>query len=198
MLKDFEWPEIGDILIKESAGQHSAHLQVFGGVDFSEYMLGYLQGAKTLIDQGLTDNTFDLTVYPILFLCRQFIELSLKEILFFGQKLSDEPFNIPNSHKLNSLWEKARDVLENELPHDDRKTLDAVENMIMELHEIDSSSVSFRYPLDTNGRPSLPEDLHYIDMEQLQLGMESLGNFFSGVTDALDEQLKQKRGMESH
>ena len=91
----------------------------FGWQDKSTALLGLKEGYKNsadnLVDIALekADNkTLDTYIFPILFLYRHSLEISLKLIYygFFGK--------VPKGHELDKLWEKVYDDVIKEINSD--------------------------------------------------------------------------------
>jgi hypothetical protein len=124
---------------------------------------GYRRGARRLVEYVMENGREqDYLVYPILFLYRHHIELSLKHIIrrapFVIERAltKSESKNLHHGHQLDLLWldlkpmfaavceaagwEKVSSVDE-----------EGVENHIRQLTELDPDSFSFRYPGNRQG-----------------------------------------------
>ena len=120
---------------------------------FLGYALEYIQAANKLI-QTIDDLPGrEAYVLPIVFLYRHYIELQLKSIL------EQEGCEILPRHHLDALWTQVKPILERVFRQLSKKELlaemEAVEERIIEFHEVDERSYSFRYPIDRKGNPSL-------------------------------------------
>ncbi|MBW1616630.1 MAG: hypothetical protein JRJ49_08890 [Deltaproteobacteria bacterium] len=104
--------------------------------------------ADQLIDDAIANKQIqqlDLTVFPAIFLYRQFIELFLKQcILEFSQEEVD--FKKLN-HNLIAIWERFVKLMPPE-SKDDKKTFEAARKYIQEFNREDPNSFSFRYPIN--------------------------------------------------
>lgn len=121
------------------------------------YFEGYRRGLNVLVEHVLTNHRdHNFLVYPIAFLGRQTIEVGLKYVILLARELQgkqQEPF--PGTHDLIKLWAIARPLLEALSSPPEEGDLDAVEEAIAALADHDSSSFTFRYPVDRrNDRPS--------------------------------------------
>ncbi|RYD03839.1 hypothetical protein N752_17275 [Desulforamulus aquiferis] len=164
---NFPWPKLGDSLfIKDSDWWHNACVNYLNS--WGLYAEGYKRSADILvIHVQETHSDQDLLIYPIVFLYRQFIELKLKEIIKDGSQLIENPKEIPMHHSILNLWKDCRHILERVWPDGPKDDLEAVEKCICEFSEIDPRSMSFRYPVDTKGNPSLPSHLSHINIRNL-------------------------------
>lgn len=137
--------------------------------DLIAYAAAYRTAAMNLVashEQRKTGN-IDYQALPILFLYRHCFELCLKTIVFRAAMLTINEDELQNAiprlwreHSLVALFEMAKPILSadtespltvtNELEH---KVCELAQN----LDEVDSGSFSFRYPVTSRGRTSLPE-----------------------------------------
>lgn len=87
----------------------------------------------------------DLLVYPIAFLYRHAIELSLKEVIHYARRLEDDGLGVPHGHELDKLWERTSALLQKIAPDRSEPGREEVGRIIAELHELDEKSMAFRY-----------------------------------------------------
>lgn len=178
---------------------HDKHMNKW---DF--YAQGYFHAAEMLIDSldGKYPSVNDKLVYPICFLYRHFLELRLKEIIFYGSRLIDEPKNITKEdklahHKIEILWEKeVRPILQIIFPDGPIEDLDIVGEYIIQYIKIDNeeswceeidvdpTSFSFRYPYDIHGNPNLV-GMNRINLMNLKKVMARLAAFSEGCSTAI-------------
>jgi hypothetical protein len=132
--------------------------------DFSILAKGYVFTAEKALEnwQGRCCRRTDLEAYPILFLYRHALELSLKYILYRAFELSR--YRLPgeieekflNDHNLQRVWKVVSDILK-KISLGDEFTWqfeETVSKTCEELAELDPGSYTFRYPLDTKGTPT--------------------------------------------
>lgn len=82
-------------------------------------------------------------IYPILFVYRHAIELAIKWILtMYG---GYGPNDIAH-HDLWQLWKLCREVID--AAGDGDGTIDTVEQIVKEMHDLDKSALAFRYGTD--------------------------------------------------
>jgi hypothetical protein len=175
-----------ELNVRLPKGAESGHL----------YTEGYRLAAEILIER-IADTGFDqdFLVYPIGFLYRHYIELSLKDIIGTGQELADYDSAPPGGHELQRLWEKARVHIEREFSGESSH-LARADELIAELARTDPTSQTFRYRVDTRGRAHL-EDQEVLNLGQFAEAMRELSVFLEGCGCGLGEHLSVKRDLES-
>ena len=120
-----------------------------------------------------------------MFLYRHYLEIRLKQIIFVGKKLLEaaRPQGI-ETHDLTRLWPIARKLAEEAWPDGGKEVLNGAERLIMEYHQLDSKSMSFRYPED-NDYPSeqisynIDDDLSPEWTNRINIGIDSILQFIS-------------------
>ena len=113
------------------------------------------------------------------------MELQLKSLLMELQRYQREAVEAPNTHDLAKLWREVRRRLEETRP-DETGDLDNVEELLMQLHNADSSAQEFRYPTKNDQTPSLGK-VRYIDLAAFHNSMLRLTHFFEGAGTAVYE-----------
>lgn len=149
---------------------------------------GYKNAAENLVDFALEKGaegdieTLDTYIFPILFLYRHSLEISLKIIYY---TLYDE---ILQGHELNKLWETVfekvikkidtKDFLKEVMQHKEKNGLkfinwsmddidfDELHAIFDELQEFDKKSDVWRYMIDKKGQLYFA-DAHHIDYKNL-------------------------------
>ncbi|MEK5233463.1 hypothetical protein MHB42_17300 [Lysinibacillus sp. FSL K6-0232] len=149
----------------------------------------------------------DTYIFPVLFLYRQFIELSLKSLyLEYADKPMDEKIQTIKqvSHNLAQMWNKLKPTLIDASNNkSEEEIVNVVEGYIMRYHNFDKGSFKFRYPIDKDANPLIKGE-ERIDLVNLKERMTELDNFFSGADGHLDylktckyEQEQYLRGIEA-
>lgn len=165
---------------------HNATLST-GADSWHEIAQGYRIAANTLVDHAVASRVaLDWVAFPIAFLYRHYVELSLKAILIDAGNLLDRPQDPGNSHRLLDLWGKLRPLLEEISPGENPDFLDRSGGLIGEFESLDPGSYAFRYPVDTAGRPSLPADTG-INIRQMKAVMAELAILFDGAGAMISE-----------
>ena len=148
-------------------------------------LTGYKRAADSLVKQAVEDTADrDTLVFPIIFNYRQFLELSLKYLIStYGRTVGVDP--IWKSHDLTKLWTQFEAVLQAFGSDDEDGATAAVGRLVAEFATVDPGSFSFRYPVDTQGRPI--ELAHgYMDLSVLADVMEGVDGYFTGCDGYLD------------
>lgn len=180
-------------------GWESEELYLIGVKD------GYKSSADDLVDKAILEghknriDILDKYIFPIMFLYRHSIEISLKLIY---RRVNGK---IPTGHNLMTLWDRVdKDVL-NLLNNDiklkkleekyntkisrlniDKKLLNEIKNLIKELQGIDSNGDVWRYLINKNG------DLYFnkwkfIDYPNLKNTINYIYEFLDGLYCEVDE-----------
>ena len=157
----------------------------FWGLSF-----GYKNAADKLVDfaiQAGDNKTLDTFFFPIMYLYRHALEVSLKSIYhrFNGKVL--------HGHELDCLWKKVRDEILNEIDSDeffamvqgykkdavrwvrDNDGLNEIENLFKELQNWDKKSDTWRYLVDINGLLFFTQQ-EYVDYINLKTTIGDLIN----------------------
>ncbi|MBI3861588.1 MAG: hypothetical protein HY290_06805 [Planctomycetia bacterium] len=139
------WPNENERLFQlESDWQNNACLMPASLAQFAEH---YREAAEALIKSAINREVLiDCAVYPAVFLYRQYLELTLKDIIWRTRHLEDEGRGYPKTHKLNNLWAEAKGLLRQHYGADTPKELAYLDQCIAEFHEHDPDSMAFRYP----------------------------------------------------
>ncbi len=168
---------------------------------------GYLDSANDLVEIAMREGskgdiaTLDMYIFPIFFLYRHSIEISIKNIYhrFYGK--------IPKGgHNLLVLWDKISkeviaylddpEFIENVKSYKDKFikfsldgiNFDELRAMLKEINGIDEQSDVFRYLLDKNGELYF-KDWEYIDYPNLKESMNYLYEVLDFIHTIVDEYL---------
>lgn len=172
----------GDILFKEGGPC------LYAPSDWHARAWGFKRAADILAEHVLANWTGgDLMIYPIIFLYRHHLELSLKEIIIKGNELLDEQIKLKNVHSLCELWSDCRTVLQRIDVAIDIPATEAFEANIRQLDQIDPESMSFRYPVTKNGTPTLPTSLDSVDLQNMQKVVHRMSFFLEITRDLIVE-----------
>ncbi len=99
-------------------------------------------------------------------------------------------------HRIDKLWQECKSILKKVEPKITDKDLEAIEEEITEFSNTDPGSMAFRYPIDTEDKPSLP-GLSHINLRNLAEVMEKLAAFLDAASIAISVYQDQKSEMES-
>jgi len=184
--QEFRWPRKGDRPFTQSANwQDNAYIETHTHARMVMMMTGYKKGADLMVETAKADRRErDILVYPIIFNYRQFIELSLKYLIAtYGGAVGVEANW--KSHDLAKLWPAFIAMLEG-YGHDDPEAVEhVVAEIVAEFSKVDPGSFSYRYPVDTKGRP-IPIAHHELDLDTLADVMEAVEGYFDGCDGYLD------------
>ena len=131
--------------------------------DFGIFAKAYAEAASSLSEYLLSKSRFsDYEAYPIVFLYRNALELSLKNIIYKALLLSSfrkvevAEQKLPYNHDLRQLSSIAASVLHVAFPSDPDIEMLVEEALKVsdEFAGIDQSSFSYRYPIDKHGNRS--------------------------------------------
>ena len=157
-------PKKGDKLFAVgSPGYHNASLDIGAG-DWDAYAMAYRLAAGLLAGH-VADNIVysNLLGFPVLFLYRQYLELRIKDLGVAAAQLLGQEYAVPIEHKLLRLWQGVRPMLEEVFPGSTQE-FNPVEEKIREFCAVDPGSCTFRYPVDTTGKPTLPTAPKYVQI----------------------------------
>jgi hypothetical protein len=133
----------------------------------SHYAEGYLDSALLLYEEMCRDTTsIQFGIYPLVFLYRHGIELSLKHLLRSFAYVNNTDAEPILNHQISENWRRLREQLElNHRFFSDEwrikpNVLDWAQSIMMELNRIDGSSYTFRYARDKSGDWSIKQLTH--------------------------------------
>jgi len=185
--KQFNFPDGTEILFNKSNPNYKFNAFIKTGVDkFFLFSDSYKIGAQKLFEYLDGNYVYNNTlVYPIVFLCRHFIELRLKELISGINYTYSEEYSFPNGHSLAKLWNEYKTVLtlveESAMP--DLQVLKNVERLIVEFDTMDPTSMCFRYPVDKSSSPSL--QIESIDLASFKQSMERIFDFLDSQSEVV-------------
>ncbi|MBV6516366.1 MAG: hypothetical protein HPKKFMNG_02032 [Planctomycetes bacterium] len=201
--QDSRWPQKGMKAFAPS-GDWKRDADLDWGKPHVEYYYidGFKEAGDAVVDAALaTGHHTDKFLYPAAFLYRHFIELFLKELHVVASELINSKAEKPAGHFLLPLWQTLRPLIEASSPGQETDTLDFVESVIREFHEVDESGQEFRYSVtrlrDKTIKESLDKAPRKIDLGNLKATMNRMDGFFNGCIDYMGDRLKQKHAYES-
>lgn len=148
---------------------------------------GYISAAILLMDlikHFKSNLSKDSYIYPALFCFRQYLELTMKKSILYYRNWNTKSYEGESNfktHNLDDLWKKLKKHI---TPID--LEVEAIEQLIHELNEIDNDGVTFRYDYELNhlvrnkDQKALNE---LIDVNVLRIRMLQLYRFFDGIDD---------------
>jgi hypothetical protein len=155
--------------------------------DFGLFAKGYISAAERLASDLLQAPRFsDYQSYPVVFLYRHALELSLKHVIYrcaelgalrYVDEIADELYNY---HRLPDLMKTAAKSLNLLFPGDIllATLIPKCRETCIELASIDPESFAFRYPMDRRG--------NYATKPHLVLNLSSFAEHMSELLEDLD------------
>lgn len=167
--------------------------------DFGVFARGYSLAASSLAEDLLSRAGFaDFEAYPVVFLYRHSLELYLKNVIYQSALLAGFRFmdgvdsRLHNTHDLVSLSEAAAELLRRLFPQDYGLEVFCEEMLAVsqDFSGIDGDSFAYRYPIDTQGRPSTPRG-QSLNLAALCSVMENLLEDMDTIDFGLQVELSQ-------
>ncbi len=169
------------------------------------YMLGFLEAGNRLVDGLKADEMADgpgaALLYPILLCYRHYLELALKDVIFFIVKWWPHVFpdfdrnvllrseeKARSEHGLRNLWETLKQLhptCDAWASNQDRTAFGA---LLSEIHHHDVASQSARYPIDAKGKPTLT-GLSVVDLGHLKQRYGGMAQYVRTTRDHLGKEL---------
>lgn len=169
------------------------------------YIIGYRDGAEVLIEYAQSHGGQDALFYPICFLYRHATELSLKNLVLDGLRVSEAMVRIGemdqhhvdamntiaesvlSKHDLRNLLNLVVKILD---PLTDERIPSSVVTTINQLNAIDAKGETFRYSTDKNRSRWLKKEEH-VDFVQLHDDLSAvITHLFYGVGTWLEHRLE--------
>lgn len=187
-----EWPRQGDRLFRWEEDCHFNACLNWYIPNLATVARSYKEGADALaraVREG--DATLDTVILPIVFMYRQYIELSLKDAVQTARAIEGKNASYPKHHNLKDLWAEAKELVKQHYGMDTPREIDFVGPCIEDIHEHDPESFSFRYPTDKKGKKNL-SGLSHINLRNLYETMNRLASFFDCIIGDLDQKLESR------
>lgn len=186
------WPKPDERLFKaDSDWQWNACLG-YMHPSLSETATQYWAGAVALSESAANgDATLDAVIVPIVFLYRQYLELSIKAIIASARilELENTKGTYPKHHNLRNLWDEAKRLVKQHYGPQSPPELDHVDPCINEFDEHDPDSFAFRYPTDKHENPTL-QDIRHINLRNLCETMERLRSLLDCIASDLGSKVE--------
>lgn len=146
------------------------------------FSLGFHQAADMLVNRQVEQGrAVGYLAFPALFLYRQALELSLKEVIYDGP----QPPAVVKSHDLRQLWAMALPVIESVGPDDGMRG--HVKRIIEELADVDPDSQHTRYDRNNKGEGrTLPDELMRLDLSNVKTVIGKVVAYLSNVGEVID------------
>jgi HEPN domain-containing protein len=166
---------------------------------FDEYAYSFYEGARALAEAVWTEDRqiyLDAAIYPITFMYRHYVQLSLKSMISILRRLEKSRKDYPMTHNLAELWKEARELLTEHYAPETIPGIEGMDSLIANFNEHDPHSVSFRYPTDKQGNQSLA-GLRHINLRHLYEAMERVSYFLDCIGADVSSHLEYVMNAES-
>ena len=168
-----DFPEKDDLLFTADGSHSQLNACIGFGQATYYYTEGYLRAARLLTTSICSTAEYvDCFIYPIIFLYRHYVELSLKNLLI---KSNITNSTVLGSHNLENLWKKLKPIVL-DLSLDEELGTEGFESYIKQITEIDKNSFSFRYDKTKDRKERNLKDISHINILVFSNHMEKLVN----------------------
>jgi len=185
-----KWPRQGDRLLRWDKDYHFNACVNCIGPTLATVAHSYREGADALahaVRKG--DATLDCVILPIVFLYRQYLELSIKDLIETARGVEGRGSGYPQHHRLKELWAEAKGLIRQHYGQDTPPEIDYIDPCIEEVHKHDPESFSFRYPTDKKGNVNLCGVSH-INLRNLYETMDRMASFLDCIGGDLAQKLE--------
>jgi hypothetical protein len=165
-----------------------------GPYTWDSVLLGYKNAGDALFEKFKSSEgnyaKTDTLVYPICFVFRQIVELSIKFLYlkFSASSDTEKKEFLDNNHELFKEWKILKPILsrlKKEVTTD--VSINDIEQYVVEMNKFDCSSMRMRYPVNKNLKPTNGEK-RWIDIYHIH---EAIDNFYDLIKQ-LDYDLERK------
>lgn len=153
----------------------------------------YQEAINLILDNMIKTRRRNFMVFPVIFLYRHYIELTLKEIILNNWEYLEISLPFPRGHDIYRLWNICRDCLKETDKSVDpgfaksrdyveqiMGAYDALEADLRKFAEIDPDSQHFRYPVDSQGNPIVVDEKLLLEL------LRELPELVKRISDNLD------------
>jgi hypothetical protein len=172
------------------------------GDRWSVYATGYKDAADIVVEQvKATQRHQDFLVYPIMFLYRQSLELTIKNLIRRAWLLLDEDETDDLAqHDIQKYWTLCQALLDRVSPGDSTEQLDHIGRLINDFCKHDPLSFAFRYPVSkpqkkTKERTPTLAGLKEINLRNVKDVMDKIAGLLGGAEAQIDYYLDLKADM---
>jgi hypothetical protein len=146
--------------------------------DWYIYGMGYKRAVDVLTEEAMGDRGgLDCVIFPLVFCCRHYFEVTLKEIIKIRKTLGTK--KAPRGHDLGVLWKEVKKLIREEGTQD-VGTEKRIDDLIKALSVADKYATAFRYPTDIRGEPSLQGYTH-LNVRKLKEEFDRASSYLDGI-----------------
>jgi hypothetical protein len=132
--------------------------------DWTGYAIGYRRAFERLVDSVGTAGGHDTLVFPIVWLSRHAIEVSLKALIVSFHEELGEANHLEHKHNLVRLRHVAEESLRRLWTTTDENQLSVTRQAIAEISELDPDGTGFRYPERRDGTATTTAEAINLDV----------------------------------
>jgi len=167
------------------------------------YAMGYKTAADALVAEVVERNGYpDLLVFPILYLYRHYLELSIKSHIKDAQKLLNVPtltkMNVherrvaaAQGHDILALWRYSISLVQKIHPDVDQVLLDVATRIIEAFDEIDHGGDACRFPESLQDTPNLTQ-LSEVNLRALRDDMRKAEIVMTQIEGVIDYEFDRR------
>lgn len=170
---------IGNCYLQQRISDEGFHVKIISYSQVIDYIYQ---------NQNITNKN---KIYPLIFMCRNTIELCLKR-LFYSRVYNGVPLKVFKSKRKShlikkDLWKNVKPVIKKYVNDfgEDRTTIDIVEGLLEEINELDKNGDNFRYP--TSYSLEYCFDNKELDISNIYTYFKAIINFLDGCDSMLDD-----------
>jgi hypothetical protein len=197
---DYPWPQPNDDpFLSEGGGPRYSAGVTFSsaGTPVRVYAEGYKRAADALVEHVASQyRDHNFMVYPIVYSYRHFVELSLKDLICDARRLLDLEGAFPAGHRLSNLWRELRPLLE-QIDGSSTEDLDNFGGCIERFECVDPIAEGFRYPIDRSGAPSLPAEIHTVNLANIRDVVDRMASMVDAASTQISVYLDHKADAEA-
>ena len=127
----------------------------------------------------------DSLVYPIVFLYRHWLELSLKRLIVLASMLRAQPVCVPEGHGLDRLWASLKSELGSLDTGTSETDLVVIGACVEQFTRVDPRSTGFRYSHKLNWKSNLGP-LQHVNMRVLKENVTQAAQILDGLDTCLE------------
>jgi hypothetical protein len=178
-------------------------------VPWFAYASGYKEAADRLVE-GIAGGMHgqDMLVFPIFYLYRHYLEVSIKERIKECQKVLDTtPPLLPKNkaqriraaqgHDLEELWGYLKTLLSSVYPDLAHEVLSEIDRVVEAFHRHDRGGDAARYPIGLDGERTL-SGLREINLRKLAEDMARADSSLTTIGGGIDYMLDQRQLAADH
>jgi len=150
-----------------------------------KYEEGYYRAATELVEWAADRIEAAWTVYPILFVSRHALELSLKKLIV--EVFDPVPESVGDQHNIKVLWDMLLKRLQEQCGYAVPLNAKLITKVVSQLTEIDAKSMSSRYATKKDFKTMSMTDPRRLSLRNLQAIVGKLYNELYNILHTIEE-----------